>query len=155
MFPISKRKINQHSGFNLIDFLINLLIALAILGFLFALIGPSFVCKIERDVSNPTLAQLASIESAIEVYRLDMFEYPKTLEGLIKNETNDPRWRGPYLNLKKGIIPLDIWGNPFQYQILGPEGKEYDLYSYGADGTLGGEQESADIRNWAEKSFPQ
>jgi general secretion pathway protein G len=145
MFPISK-----HSGFNLIDFLINLLIALAILGFLIVLIGPSFVCKIERDDSNPTLTQLAQIELALDIYRLDMLEYPKTLEGLIKNETTDPRWRGPYL--KNGIIPHDPWNNPFQYQILGLEGKEYYLYSYGADGKLGGEGEAADIRNWAGKN---
>ena len=150
MFPISKRKINQLSGFSLIEFLINLLIALAILGFLFALIGPSLVCKIERDVSNPTLAQLASIESAIEVYRLDMLEYPKTLEGLLKNETDDPRWQGPYL--KRSLIPRDPWDNSFQYQIPGPDGKKYDLYSYGADGKLGGEGEAADIRNWAGKN---
>ena len=143
MFPISK-----HSGFTLIE----LLIVLAILGILAALIGPSVDTFYPRKT---TLTQLVGIEAALDTYRLDMFEYPKTLEGLIKNETNDPRWRGPYLNLKKGIIPLDIWGNPFQYQILGPEGKEYDLYSYGADGILGGEGESADIRNWAGKSFPQ
>ncbi len=152
MFPISKRKINQHSGFNLIDFLINLLIALAILGFLFALIGPSLVCDLDGDSPRRymALAQLANLETAIEAYHQDMSEYPKTLEGLIKNETTDPRWRGPYL--QKSIIPRDPWANPFQYQILGPEGKEYDLYSYGADGILGGEGESADIRNWAEKN---
>ena len=141
MFPISK-----HSGFTLIE----LLIVLTILALLAIFVGPHLF---KNGRPSPEKVALANLESAIELYRLDMFEYPKTLEGLIKNETTDPRWRGPYL--QKGIIPRDPWANPFQYQILGPEGKEYDLYSYGADGILGGEGESADIRNWAEKSFPQ
>jgi general secretion pathway protein G len=139
MFPM--RKLNQYSGFTLIE----LLIMLAILGLLAVLLGPSIIDVDGDTPSHATLTQLASIESALEIYRLDMLEYPKTLEGLIKNETNDPRWRGPYL--KKGFLPRDPWDNPFQYQRLGPEGKDYDLYSYGADGKLGGEGELADIRN--------
>jgi len=132
MFPM--RKINQHSGFTLIE----LLIVLAILGLLAVLLGSSCCCIVVSGDAprNAALTQLAGIESAIEIYRLDTLENPKTLEGLIKNETDDPRWRGPYL--QNGIIPLAPWDNPFQYQRLGPEGKNYDLYSYGADGKLGG-----------------
>jgi len=143
MFPM--RKINQHSGFTLIK----LLIVLAILGLLAVLLGPSNTCIYGDGHRNAALTQLGNLESAIDIYRLDMIEYPKTLEELIKNERDDPRWRGPYL--QKGFIRGDPWDNPFQYQRLGPEGKDYDLYSYGADGKLGGEGESADIRNWAGK----
>ncbi|MEK8019914.1 MAG: type II secretion system protein GspG [Candidatus Parabeggiatoa sp.] len=140
MFPISKRKINQHSGITLIE----LLIELTILALLAIFVGPHLF---KNGRPSPEKVALANIESAIEIYRLDMSEYPKTLEGLIKNETDDLRWRGPYLN--KGIISLDLWKNSFQYQILGPDSKDYDLYSYGADGILGGEGEAADIRNVA------
>ncbi len=138
MFPISK-----HSGFTLIE----LLISLTILALLAIFVGPHLF---KNGRPSPEKVALANLESAIELYHLDMLEYPKTLEGLIKNETTDPRWRGPYL--QKGIIPRDPWDNPFQYQIPGPDGKKYDLYSYGADGKQGGEGEAADIRNWAGKN---
>jgi general secretion pathway protein G len=102
---------------------------------------------VERDSFSPThitLTRLSAIESALDVHRLDMLTYPNTLEDLLRNERDDPRWNGPYL--LKGMIPVDFWDNPFQYE-RGPDGKGYDLYSYGADGKEGGEGEAADIRN--------
>ncbi len=42
----------------------------------------------------------------------------------------------------------DPWGNDYQYVYPGTHGREYDLYSFGADGQEGGEGEDADIGNW-------
>ena len=141
MFLVSNPNTNKKNGFTLIE----LLIVLAILGLLMALVGPSVVNVDRLPPRHATLTKIANLEVALDTYRLDIFEYPKTLDALIKNETNDPRWQGPYL--KKGV-PNDPWGNPYQYQIPGHHGNAYDIFSYGADGQLGGDGDSADVGNW-------
>ena len=47
--------------------------------------------------------------------------------------------------LKK--LPVDPWGNPYQYLAPGTKGP-FDLYSLGADGKEGGSDNDADIGNW-------
>jgi type II secretion system protein G len=50
-------------------------------------------------------------------------------------------------------VPLqDPWGHDYVYNFPGLYGN-YDLVSYGADGAPGGEDENADITNWAEASL--
>jgi general secretion pathway protein G len=44
-------------------------------------------------------------------------------------------------------VPQDPWGNPYQYLNPGEHG-DVDIYSFGADGSPGGEDENADIGNW-------
>jgi len=85
--------------------------------------------------------------SALDTFRLDVGRYPTTEEGLevlIKDPGID-KWDGPYL--KKNKIPLDPWGRPYEYKCPG-EHSEYDLYSLGADGQIGGEGENRDIVSW-------
>ncbi len=48
-------------------------------------------------------------------------------------------------SLSKKSIPKDPWGNQYQYKKPGREGRNYDLYAFGADGKKGGEKENADI----------
>jgi len=43
-------------------------------------------------------------------------------------------------------VPKDAWGNDFIYVSPGPDGKPYDLISYGSDGTEGGTGNAADIK---------
>ncbi len=52
---------------------------------------------------------------------------------------------GGYLDKKK--MPADPWGNQYVYISPGMQG-DYDIVSYGADGTPGGEGYNADISNW-------
>ena len=114
-----------------------------IVGLLAVLFFPMLLCgcqKISRIGS--AFNQMSSIEITLDTYRLDMFKYPSSLEALVKNTTNSPKWQGPYL--KKGI-PKDPWGNEYQYKNPGREGRNYDLYAFGADGKKGGEKENADI----------
>ena len=46
------------------------------------------------------------------------------------------RWHGPYLEQE---VPLDPWGNPYQYNPTGRELNAITLYSYGPTGKPGGE----------------
>ena len=133
--------LNSNKGFTLIE----LLIVMAILGMLAALVGPSLFGKVGEGRINAAATQMSSLEVALDTYRLDLFKYPKNLEALVKNSSNSSKWQGPYM--KKGV-PKDPWGNEYQYKKPGREGRDYDLYSFGADGRDGGEKEDADVLSW-------
>jgi len=132
-----------------------LLIVMVILGMLAAIVGPNLWNKINGGQKQTAKIQIANIETALGSYRLDMFKYPNSLEDLVNNTSNDPKWLGPYLT--KGL-PKDPWGNDYQYRKPGQQGRDYDLYSFGVDGQEGGEGENADIVSWQNrrvcKSYP-
>jgi general secretion pathway protein G len=130
-------------GFTLIE----LLIVMAILGMLAALVGPSIMDKFGQAQPKAAATQIDMLGQALDTHRLDTGKYPKTLQGLLQNEVNSQMWAGPYLTKSKEL-PKDPWGNPYQYQSPGKHNKNYDLYSFGADGREGGEGENADIVNW-------
>ena len=44
-------------------------------------------------------------------------------------------------------LPNDPWGTPYQYLYPGTRA-EFDIFSFGADGRVGGEGVAADIGNW-------
>ncbi|MFK5971316.1 MAG: type II secretion system major pseudopilin GspG [Candidatus Marithrix sp.] len=124
----------KQSGFSLIW----LLVVIVILGLFVALIMPLiFSGGYTTTRISTTATQISSLEIALDIYRLDMFKYPSSLEALVKNTTNSPKWQGPYL---KKRIPKDPWGNEYKY-----EKRIYYIYSFGADGKRGGEGINADI----------
>jgi len=88
-----------------------------------------------------------TVKVPLVTYRIHMGNYPSTEEGmqaLITPPANrSERWKGPYIENK--TVPLDPWGNPYQYRYPGTKNADkYDLWSWGPDG-----RESADdIGNW-------
>jgi general secretion pathway protein G len=90
----------------------------------------------QRDAA---LSQISSLEAALDTYRLDVGEYPDSLEGLIENDSGRAVWNGPYLRRE---VPMDPWGNEYIYE---SEGRSFTLVSYGPDGERGGEGDDADI----------
>ena len=86
------------------------------------------------------------IESALKFYRLDNYRYPTSsqgLEALIANHGGQDNWSGPYLEM-----PVDPWGQPYNYENPGRRGKEVDIYTLGVDNQAGGEGSNADWGNW-------
>jgi general secretion pathway protein G len=96
---------------------------------------------------------IASLETALKMYKLDNGVYPSTEQGLLalveKPETGmiPKKWReGGYLETRK--VPKDPWGNEFVYISPGVHG-DFDLISYGRDGVPGGDDKAGlDINNW-------
>ena len=127
-------------GFTLIE----LLIVMAILALLAGVVGPSLWNKLGGAKRDVTATQIKNIEVALDSYRLDMGKYPEVLDELVKDSTGKSRWTGPYIK----SIPVDPWGEKYQYQIPGKNNKDYDLSSYGADGQEGGDDENRDVTNW-------
>lgn len=130
-------------GFTLLE----LLVVMVIIGLLAGYVGPRFFGQIGKSEVKATRAQIDALQKALDQYRLDIGHYPSTAQGLaalIAKPTDEPRWAGPYL---AKALPKDPWHNDYQYKSPGEHG-EYDLFSYGRDGRLGGEGEDADLVSW-------
>ncbi len=139
-----KRVLLSRAGFTLIE----LMVVMIILGLLAALVVPKMFGKLEKARNNAAYAQIALFGTALDSYRLDVGRYPGTSEGLealITQGSGAGEWSGPYL--RKNEIPLDPWSNPYMYESPGKNG-DYDLYSYGADKSEGGEGENRDVVSW-------
>jgi general secretion pathway protein G len=137
-----QRYYNGQRGFTLIE----LLIVIVILGLLVGLVGPRMVGRVGGARQNTAKAQIEMLATACDTFRLDMSRFPENLDELITNPGEGKKWDGPYLN--KSEIPRDPWDNPYEYRVPGEEGRDYDIISYGADGTEGGNEENADIVSW-------
>ncbi|PWR25355.1 type II secretion system major pseudopilin GspG [Zavarzinia aquatilis] len=125
--------------------LIELLVVLAILGLLVAIAVPRVVGYLEGSKVKTAEIQLAQIDAALDLYRLDLGDFPGEAQGLkalIEKPDGARVWNGPYLNRADGII--DPWSRPYLYK-RAAGAKDYRLYSLGADGAEGGEGEAADI----------
>ncbi|MCG5500817.1 type II secretion system major pseudopilin GspG [Ectothiorhodospira lacustris] len=131
-------------GFTLLE----LLVVLVIIGLLAGLVGPQLYSRLDASKVQTAEAQVRMLRSAVETLRLDIGRLPTAEEGLglLEDPPGDPReaarWRGPYLD---DPLPLDPWGNPYQYSLPGAGGRPFALYSLGADGRPGGEGDDADI----------
>ena len=92
---------------------------------------------------------LQTFDGALRFYRVDNFAYPTTEMGLVAlveepMRSDAPNWKaGGYLDDNK--IPLDPWGQEYQYMSPGLDGSDYVISSFGADRQPGGEGVAADI----------
>jgi general secretion pathway protein G len=142
LFESNKPK-SCHAGFTLLE----LLVVMVIIGLLAGYVGPKYFSQIGKSEINVVKAQIDGFDKALDHYRLDVGRYPSSADGLVAlfiKPGHETKWNGPYL---KKAVPLDPWGNPYQYRQPGEHG-EYDLYSYGKDGQTGGTGENSDITNW-------
>ena len=133
----------KEGGFTLIE----LTLVVIILSILVALVAPRFVGRAKQARIVAVRVQIEHFGVALDSYELDNGEFPTTEQGLnaLRVKPSDAsNWNGPYL---KKAIPKDPWENPYVYVSPGVHNTDYDLYSYGHDGT---EETEDDIKNWEE-----
>jgi len=136
----SKRQL----GFTLIE----VMVVVVILGILAAIVVPRVMDRPDAARITKARADIRALESALNLYKLDNFGYPNTDQGL-QALVNKPSGTPEPRNWKKYMdrMPKDPWGNDYQYLSPGVQGA-VDIFSFGADGQLGGEDSNADIGNW-------
>ena len=109
-------------------------------------VGPAVMARLGGAKSKTAGIQIADLDKALEIFKLDVGRYPSNAEGLqalVAKPASAGGWNGPYL---KGGLPTDPWGNPYRYANPGPGGG-IEILSLGADNAPGGEGENADVRN--------
>jgi general secretion pathway protein G len=134
-------------GFTLLE----ILVVLAILGLLLGLVVTN-TDKIFGQ-SQEVVARVFvrdTLKTTLVRYRYDLGDYPSTEEGLTALLTapggKSDRWRGPYLEAPGGKLPLDPWGEQYQYRYPGSKNTgSYDLFSKGPDKVV---DTADDIGNW-------
>lgn len=141
---MSRHSVSQ--GFTLIE----ILVVVFIIGILAALIVPNIMGRPDEARVIAARNDVRTLTGALKLYYLDNGRYPTTEQGLralVAKPERDPvprNWKsGGYVEQ----LPLDPWGQPYQYINPGIHG-EIDVFSLGADNKPGGSGRDADIGNW-------
>ncbi|WP_145516467.1 type II secretion system major pseudopilin GspG [Yersinia aleksiciae] len=135
-------------GFTLLE----IMIVIIILGLLASLTIPSLMSNKNRADRQKTLSDIAALENALDMYKLDNGHYPTEQQGidsLALKPTELPTPRNYPLNGYIRRLPQDPWGNSYQLSNPGKHG-EIDIFSFGPDRVAGTED---DINNWLESSI--
>ncbi|ROL74575.1 type II secretion system major pseudopilin GspG [Pseudomonas vranovensis] len=136
----------RQRGFTLME----IMVVIFIIGLLIAVVAPSVLGSQDKAMKQKVMADLSTLEQALDMYRLDNLRFPSAEQGLaalVSKPTAEPlprAWRADgYIRR----LPQDPWGTAYQYRTPGQHGR-IDIYSLGADGVEGGEGIDADLGNW-------
>ncbi len=124
----------SEGGFTLVE----LMVVIVIIGLLATVVVINVMPATDKAAITKAKADVGVLEQGVEMYRLNKLRYPGGSEGL-------------QAVVAEGYVkrlPKDPWGNAYVYAAPGRDGRQFDIYSFGADGREGGEGEDADIGNW-------
>ena len=136
---------SQREGFTLVE----MMVVVVIIGLLATVVAINVLPSRDQAMVTKAKADIATLEQAIETYRLDNLDFPENLQALVTapaNLASPARYRpGGYVRR----LPEDPWGESYRYRRQSAHGGQFDVYSYGADRKEGGEGNDADLGNWS------
>lgn len=133
------RRPRGEEGFTLVE----LMVVIVIIGLLATVVLINVLPSQDKAMQTKAQADIATLEQAMEMYRLDHFSYPADLNALVQPPAggDSSRYRnGGYIKR----LPSDPWNRPYQLAVPGKSGP-FDIISLGGDGAPGGTGENADI----------
>lgn len=140
----AERRSRDERGFTLTE----LMVVLFIVGLLATVVLINVLPSQDRAMVTKARADIATLENAMEQYRLDNLTYPNAADGLAALRSAPAGLADPSRYRPGGYVrnlPEDPWGRPYQLAVPGQNGAPFSVYSLGADGAPGGENENADI----------
>jgi general secretion pathway protein G len=128
---------------------IETIIVIGIVLVLTSSVGFMAVKYLDKAKTVTARSQVETFSIAMDAYFMDCGDYPSEAEGLAalweRPPTANRYWNGPYISKP---IPLDPWGNVYEYRKPGYNNTRYGIRSFGLDGFEGGEGTDADITSW-------
>lgn len=126
------------------------MVVVVIMSILALVIMPRVINRPDQARIARVRSDLATLENAVQLYRLDNFSYPTTEQGLdalriapITSPLPRNYAAGGYIDR----LPKDPWGGDYQFLSPGVHG-EFDIFTFGADGVAGGTDSESDIGTW-------
>ena len=123
----------RDQGFTLIE----LLVVIAILGLLVSLVAPRVLHVLGGAKISIARDSIARLESILDMYKLDVGNYPSTedgLQALVDKPSDAENWNGPYVKNESAL--RDPWNHPFIYHDPSSRpGNDFDLCSQGPGST--------------------
>ncbi len=113
--------------------LVEVMVVIAIILTLMSVIGYGVMTVFQNSRVDTTKLQMGRVAERVQIYSLRHKGPPSTSEGLAAVYEGEE-------------VPTDSWGNEFRYVSPGPNGRDFDLISLGADGQEGGTGRNADIK---------
>lgn len=132
--------VNKYRGFTLIE----VMVVVVILGILAAVVVPKIMSRPEQARIVKAKQDILAIQSALDLYKLDSGFYPSTdqgLQALVSRPTSEPVPRNWKSDGYVQQLPMDPWGQSYQYI---NDGEKLRIFSYGAKGKDG----NSEIGNW-------
>jgi general secretion pathway protein G len=127
---IEGRSQKRVQGFTLVE----LLLAIAILGILAAIAVPTYQNYIDKARNSAAIAGIREIEGGIPRFQVEHGRPPDTLAEAGLPTKLDP-WGRPYQYLRlQGVDKKDLKGGWRRDRFTNPLNTDFDLYSMGKDG---------------------
>lgn len=127
------RKKYFQQGFSLVE----LMVVIVIIGMLAGIVTVSLGGRLGDARVKTTKAQMGEIQKALKMFEMRNSRFPTKSEGL--KALTESKNGGPFIQ----EIKPDAWGRKLKYRTTG---NKYEIISYGADGSAGGEGYDEDIK---------
>jgi general secretion pathway protein G len=138
-----KQRLSSRAGVTILE----VLIVLAIIALIAAVVGPRLIGYLGRARTETASLQIRQIDSAVQLFYIDVGRYPTAGEGLnvlMAAPAGTDGWAGPYLESAEAL--KDPWGRDYLLDDR-EDGEKPRIQSLGRDGIAGGSGEDEDLSN--------